>query len=289
MQSKIEGSPAPANTGRAVDRAIVAGLAVATAIGVLLLLLAVVVAIGWVPGVARPDYAKGVSIGDLGGLAVAGATILLATFTATLAWLTRRSIAETQREATIADGALAAANRQAEAANELARIGQEQVKAADRQVAATNEQSRIAQEQLAASWRPLLVNSQSTVDLSPPADVAFQVEVRFVNIGVGPAFVTKGLLALGVAMNVATQVSPTIVPVSAEVQLTFTLRPATNGVDRAIAEAISSGAQLTAGALYHDISGERAWRSRGRLTQRGTHKWLLADAEVSSIELTFLN
>lgn len=176
----------------------------------------------------------------------------------------------------------------AEIADRTLQSVQEQVKAAERQVTATNDQNRIAQEQLAASWRPLLVNSLSVVDLSPPTDAAFQVEVRFVNIGVGPAFVAKGLLALGVATNVATQVSPTIVPVGAEVLLTFTLKPASDGVDRAIADAISKGVQLTAGALYHDIGGERAWRSRCRLTQRGTHTWLLADAEVSSIELTFL-
>ena len=45
---------------------------------------------------------------------------------------------------------------------------------------------------------------------------------------------------------------------------------------------------LQAGALYRDITGQRAWRSRGSLVNRGSTQWLLADVEVSDVSLDVL-
>src|SRR5437660_1769672 len=105
-------------------------------------------ALGWIPGARQPDYGR-VSTGDVASLTVAGATLLLADFTAALAWLTRRSIDATRREAEIATDALKASNRLATTAEQQAKITQELV-------TATNKQAEIAQEQLAASWRPIM-------------------------------------------------------------------------------------------------------------------------------------
>ncbi len=131
----------PTWAGRAATLAIGTGLFVAAVVVVGLLVLAGLAAAGWVPGIAKPDYSH-ISAGDLGSLVVAGVTLLLADFTAVLAWFTRRAISETRREARIAEAALAAANKQAEIAERSLAAVQEQAKIAERQVEATNAQAR---------------------------------------------------------------------------------------------------------------------------------------------------
>jgi hypothetical protein len=192
---------------------------------------------------------------------VAGATLLLADFTAVLASLTARSLAATQREATIADRALAEATNQA---------------------AATNDLARIAREQLAASTRPLLLRDPKSADLieirSLP-DKPFGFMVTFVNMGPGPAFVRQGLLMLGSAAHPATDVQPRIVPPGGVLQLLFNVDPQVAEQD-AIADALRYHTELKVGAFYTDFSVERAWRSGGRLVQKGTYDWQLVDVEV---------
>jgi len=140
---------------------------------------------------------------------------LLADFTALLAWFTRRSIAATQREADIAQQALTAANRHADIADETLKAVQAQAAIAKEQVDATNAQARIAQEQLAASWRPLLAEPRPREAFDVPASTteqAFRFDVRFVNIGAGPAFIAKAFLSFGVAGNPVKTILPKIVP-----------------------------------------------------------------------------
>ena len=102
-------------TGRARRLGILvnAGLVLGAATATGLFASAVLAARGQLPGIPPTDYSHGFSTGDLAGLAVAGGTVLLADTTALLAWLTWRSIAETRREAEIAERALAAAQEQA--------------------------------------------------------------------------------------------------------------------------------------------------------------------------------
>jgi hypothetical protein len=263
---------------------VVVGFAVAFLIGAALLLLAAVMAFGWLPGVRRPDYSHGVSAGDLASLAVAGATLLLADFTAILAWLTRRSLAATRREAEIAESALAASNKQATVAEDSLAAARELAKTTQDLVTATNEVARIAQAQLVASWRPMLVDpSERGVEIGP------SMIVTFVNIGPGPAFVRKGLLGVGAAVRVADEVKPRIVPTGDEVHLTFRLLLGQKPTDQAIGMALSNGTELNAAVFYHDITGERAWRSRGRLVGRRTEARQLVDVEVSDADMQLLD
>lgn len=246
-------------------------------LGAALLALAGLMAVGWMPGVRQPDYGH-VSAGDLGSLAVAGATLLLADFTAILARLTGRSLAATQREATIAEAALAAATKQAALTADL--------------VTATNDQARIAREQLVASWRPLLVFAErpgtDLPEIRPTRDQPFSFFITFVNIGSGPAFVKKGLLMLGSGAFPATDVKPTIVPPGGEVRVFFDVQPQTGGDQQALAIGLAGGAEPKVGAYYQDIGGERAWRTGGRLVKQGTYSWRLVDVEVEDIGLVGL-
>jgi hypothetical protein len=59
-----------------------------------------------------------VESGNIATFTVAGATLILADFTALLAWFTWESIRATRREANIAEQALAAARRHADIADE---------------------------------------------------------------------------------------------------------------------------------------------------------------------------
>lgn len=265
---------------------VIAGLvALGILIGIVPLVLAVVILLGALP----LSLLQGV--GGASSLAAESATVLLAVFTGLLAWVTRRSIEATQREANIAAAALAASIRQADVAEKALRAVQDQATIAERQVSATNEQARIAQEQLAVSTRPLLAEPRETyfVSVAPNLNQPYGFELYMVNIGPGPAFVKKGLFNLGAAMVAASDIRPKIIKPNGVIIIAFTLDPK-KGVDIAITNALLQGsAQLTAGALYHDISGERAWRSRGRLAKRGTNQWLLVDVEVETIALNFLD
>jgi hypothetical protein len=128
-------------------------------VGVALVVLAVLTAIGWAPGMHPPDYRK-ISAADVASLAVAGATLLLADFIAILAWLTRRSLAATRREAEIAEAALAVSNRQA----------------------ATAERAlAVAEQQRTEQWEPLVT---ARLDQTPGG---WPRSVTVTNLATGPA------------------------------------------------------------------------------------------------------
>jgi hypothetical protein len=155
---------------------VIAGFIGGALAGAALMILAVLTAVGWVPGVHRPDYGN-VSAGDVGSLAVAGATLLLADFTAVLAWLTRRSLAATRWEAEIAEAALQASNRQAATAEGALAAAQEQARIA-------SDTLRELRQSRELEWRPILV--RATIESGVSSGKAYrQVELR--NIGRGPA------------------------------------------------------------------------------------------------------
>ena len=69
-------------------------------------------------GAPTKAFVSGVESGNIATFTVAGATLILADFTALLAWFTWESIRATRREANIAEQALAAARRHADIADE---------------------------------------------------------------------------------------------------------------------------------------------------------------------------
>jgi hypothetical protein len=277
------------------DWVIVAGITVGTITGVGLIALAVAIAVKVVPA---PSYQQGVTTGDLAAAIGAGATLLLADFTALLAWVTRRSIDATQREADIATAALAASNRQADVAEKALKavqdqvdIAKEQLSIAKEQAAAATERSRLEREQFAATTRPHLADPRTTgfIEVTPDLVRPFGFEVVMVNLGPGIASIAKGMLAMGSVVILADAVKPKIVAAGDEVRLAFSLSPVGGGVsDHAIAKSMVSGQNLQAGALYSDITGQRAWRSRGSLVHRGSSQWLLVDVEVTDIDRALL-
>lgn len=147
-------------------------------IGVALVVAAIAGGVGCLPAV-KP-LVKDTSAGNVATFTVAGATLLLADFTALLAWFTWQSITATRREAKIAEDSLIAIQKQA--------------KIAERQVTATNAQTDVARAQLTASWRPILVErgmEAPSIDIHPSLEEAFTFETDWVNIGRGPAFIRK--------------------------------------------------------------------------------------------------
>jgi len=258
--------------------------------GAALIVGAIAGALGWIPAVQ--PLVSGSSAGNAATFTVAGATLLLADFTALLAWFTWESIGATRREAKIAEDALAAAKRQAETADKSLKAVEQQAKIAERQVEATNRQAQVAQDQLTASWRPLLVEPRLATDpfeIRPILEKEFDFQVQFVNIGRGPAFVRKAFLNLVAAGALSKAILPGIVEPGGGVRLTFTLSP-TDGVDRALTTALTQGnTNLTVTVLYHDLGRGAAWRSRASLIKVGTYQWVTAKVDISPIEMTFLD
>jgi hypothetical protein len=268
------------------------GAVVAALLGIGMLAIAIAATVGWL-SIGHLDFTR-VGVGDLASLAVAGATLLLADFTAILAWLTRSSIKATQREAEIAEAALVASNRQAKIASDALAAAHQQAKIADRQVEATNKQAQIAQDQLSASWRPILTETSLLtspgVTISPSLDKTFGVRVPFMNIGRGPAFVAKGMLGLGVAVTPTHNVLPKIVAPAVQVDLIFTISATANGVDKTIADALIDGQDLSVAVFYTDITGSIAWCSRGQFQHlEQTSTWIVRDVELTSVELALLH
>src|SRR6202022_129624 len=110
--AKPIGPPPPGQDKRWVAGLVYSVAALAALVGAALMVVAVATAVGWLPAVE--PLVNGPSAGNVATFTVAGATLLLADFTALLAWFTWESIGATRREAKIAEDALAAAKRQAE-------------------------------------------------------------------------------------------------------------------------------------------------------------------------------
>jgi hypothetical protein len=90
-------------------------------------------------------------------------------------------------------------------------------------------------------------------------------------------------------LHAAYAISPRIVGPNDQVRLTFDLSPQGGMSDHAIASAMVNKQNLQVGALCSDITGQRAWRSRGRLVNRGSTQWRLVDVEVQDVDLALLN
>lgn len=217
---------------------------------------------------------------DLASSAVAGATLMLAVFTAYLAIATRASVAATRREAAIAEEALAAAQEQA-------RIGAEQVKA-------TNRSAEIAQETLEASWRPILVDvpwgyaryegeDAHLIDAysgpwSAGGPTLTVFDVPFRNIGSGPAVIRRALIAGGVATSDAESFTSSMVAPKELARVKFVL-PHDEAVPKAIADMLKSkeprSPAVAATVWYSDQRGQRTWRTRAELRASGDGRYVV--------------
>jgi hypothetical protein len=252
---------------------------VVAVIGVALVVAAIAGGVGWLPAV-KP-LVKDTSAGNVATFTVAGATLLLADFTALLAWFTWQSITATRREAKIAEDSLIAIQKQA--------------KIAERQVTATNAQTDVARAQLTASWRPILVErgmEAPSIDIHPSLEEAFTFETDWVNIGRGPAFIRKAFLTLVAGGSPAIAIRPRIAEPGGIVHVVFRLSPS-DGLDRSLTQQLTQGSDVKAYVLYHDVGRGAAWRSEASLTKLEKFPtmfdWTLTDAEISEVPASELD
>ena len=224
-------------------------------------------------------------------MAVAGATLLLATVTVTLALFTRGSLALGRAELTLAEASLKVVRDQATKQAEQVAASQEQVAASQRQVAATQEQVAATQEQAAiarqtleATWRPFLVDipwgsatrqTPWTIAGSTDASTIYvmhdqqgkvtEVEVPLRNIGLGPALISKAGLSIGQLHADATSLSTAIVASGEIVVVGFKI-PDDSESDTAVLKAITSSlaAQqpFIVTVFFSDQGGTGDWRTR---------------------------
>jgi hypothetical protein len=238
-----------------------------------------------------PPPAHALTSSDLASMAVAGATLLLATVTVTLALFTRGSLALGRAELTLAEKSLKAvedqASKQAEqvaatltqaaAMQEQVAATQKQVGATQEQVTATQSQVAIARQTLEAGWRPFLVDvpwdsaTRSTdKNLAGTTDAATvyvradrdelvtEVEVPLRNIGLGPALITKAGLSLTQLHADATSLSSAIVAVSEIVVVGFKIPRESVALRSGLAEL----QPFVVTVFFTDQGGTGTWRTR---------------------------
>jgi hypothetical protein len=278
LASPPAASPPPAATVSRFAKPVYFLAAFFAVVAIAMVVVAIGAGVGWFAA-ARPLVGSALA-GNAATFVVAGVTLLLADSTALLAWFTRQSIEATRREAKIAEDSLVAIR--------------EQTKVAQDQVDATNRQAGIAQAQLTASWRPLLRElsplTTPSLDIRPGLDGDFGFQVRFENIGRGPAFVKKATLWLVAGAVIANRIVPEIVEPDGEVLLNFGLSPGIDGVARSIAAALSQGQSLWLAVSYHDIARSAAWQSKALLVkQSGTFDWTLSGTTISEIPVKDLD
>jgi hypothetical protein len=166
--------------------------------------------------------------------------------------------------------------------------------AARDQASAMKRNAEIAEQTLLASWRPLMIEVPTPLDghrftidwgrLEQP----FRFSITFLNVGHGPAFVTKALFGLGSAAIASTTCRPQIVYQDGTSTVTFEVNP--HGPDRSIATALADTANdhlyvFKAVVEYHDVSRQLAWRTTGRAVRIGNgHEFELTDVAVDDIE-----
>jgi hypothetical protein len=206
---------------------------------------------------------------DLASFAVAGATLMLAAFTAFLALETRESVIATRVEAGIAASALEQARKQAEA---------------------TDRQAGIAQETLEASWRPVLVDvlpplnradaDFSNAGVSPRQRGGLTVSVRLRNIGSGPAIISRAGLSAGAAGVEASRTISAVVAPGDMTTLEFDL-PAENTEAHAVIAALTAQAPVAVTVFYGDQGGHHRWRTRAELHSRDKFTWRIRSLELS--------
>lgn len=206
---------------------------------------------------------------DLASFAVAGATLMLAAFTAFLALETRESVIATRVEAGIAASALEQARKQAEA---------------------TDRQASIAQETLEASWRPVLVDvlpplqradaDYSTAGATPRPAGGFDFRVRFRNVGSGPAIIGRAGIHAGSAGVLATGISSSVVAPGEMTTLEFQLKQEATEAHPVIAN-IRSRDAVTVDVSYGDQGGHHRWVTRAEVYPVEVGTWRIRSVQLS--------
>lgn len=222
--------------------------------------------------------ASSVKASDYASMAVAGATLLLAAITGTLALFTWETLASARQE--MKDTA-------------------EALKVAQDQARASSEQARLAEETLLAGWRPLLTEPLAATMLSPRAqqytrvtivphrDQNFAFDIGLVNSGRGPAIVTNALFAMGSLNIPCVRFRPRIVPPNEVLVVTFEVdqRPENQELIKAIADTTGTF-DFKVSVVYHDLGPIRAWRSLGRFARDGrSTTFEVVDVEITPVPL----
>jgi hypothetical protein len=242
----------------------------------LVLAVAEVTLTGWallaLMGLVPPPIAAGHAMTptDLASMAVAGATLILATVTVLLAVFTRRSLQQGRAELTLAEATLGTAQEQATRSAE-------QVAATLEQVRVTQDQADIARRTLETGWRPFLVDvpygyapppSRATGITDAAVVTAYKrddggavVAISLRNIGSGLAIITKATLSFGELHTSATILSSSVVAVGEAVRLTFDIKPEGAVLVNMVSQ-IASERPFIVTANYTDQSGIPNWRSR---------------------------
>lgn len=237
----------------------------------------------------RADYSQPLA-GDVASLAVAGATLLLADFTALLAWFTRGSIAAALREAVATEKALALTIEQAALAREALEETRNQAEMSRKQAAATDRQAEIAGQTLEGSWRPILASppanplAESRHDderftwLTEVGDVLrFSVTLR--NIGRGPAFITEdAFMEVGESRCVSRELTSGIVSPGEPTRIRFQvdIGVAANG---SVVAGLRDNQPFSVFVRYADLGGHR-WRTTAHLRFRDTNFWSIAGIDL---------
>jgi hypothetical protein len=210
---------------------------------------------------------------DLASSSVAGATLMLAVFTAYLAIATRASVAATRGEAAIAEKAL-------QAAQEQAQIGAKQVDA-------TNRNAEIAKDTLEAGWRPMLVDVPTQWDparskvqiMSGDIIGGLSIELWLRNIGSGPAIITRAGVHAGSAGGPASAIMSSVVPVGEATRLEFQLAP--EPPTNAVISTLKQSQPVRVTVFYSDPGGHHQWRTRVELAQAEGSEWRIRSLELS--------
>jgi hypothetical protein len=240
-----------------------AALVAGVAVGAVMLAFPWLVLFGLVPLIPRPKAEF--SVADLGSIEVAGATLLLAVFTAVLAWFTRQSISETRTEAAIADAALQAARDQA---------------------AASAQQAAMAERSFEAAWKPLLVDvpwglskrteefadvddaeiwlANADADLDDPNE-DLQITVALRNIGGGPAFINTAKMRAADSAFDCMSISSLLVAPNEVTRFTFVISK-TKATDGFFAKHLMGGEPFDVVVTYTDLAS-RQWRSEAQVSR----------------------
>ena len=259
-------------------RIAVVGLWVAATIGTVLVAYAILSLLGVVPSLTAPTH--GLSGADLASLAVAGATLLLAAFTAQLALATNAALQLARRETSVAERALATAQSQ------TAKVAE--------QVEATNRQGALAERALESSWRPMLVDVPSGMakrEIPPflamdaaevnvykaPESGLRLVAVSLRNIGSGPAFVSKASLSMGAVGAQMTDASSLVIARDEIAHVEFRFDPSATPELAAVAGGLDNDQPCRVNVEYSDLGGHQ-WRSWAHL--RRYRAWIVDKVEL---------
>lgn len=200
---------------------------------------------------------------DLGSLAVAGGTLLLAAFTGGLAVLTFLALEAARAEARDTEAALELSRQQAKSSAELASHTRTTFLASTRPLLTEPRAARSFSNE---------AQSHSRITIDAALDHTCVFAVAFVNAGPGSAVVGRSLFGMGTVALPADQVLPRIAPAGEMVQALFTLVPEHDiATVRAVMD-VGGQYDLKVAIEYSDLAGERTWRSLCWLKRDGRSK-----------------